>query len=255
MENKSNKKDIRFWVSEIILLAAAAFFAFGMIGYTTIALVLTGIAFLAALYKSIGHCAHRNEKTARTLKRVLTAAVCLAVAGFITVEIPIIASARTNDEPKAEYLIVLGAGVNGTEPSLSLLNRLEAARDYLNTYTDSTAIVSGGQGPGEEITEAQCMRDWLVRNGISEDRIILEPKAVSTYENISLSLKKIKEDGGDPSARVAVASSEYHLYRAKYIAHQLGADPVGVAGHTSYPVLMINYFIREAAAVCATWIM
>lgn len=249
------KKEILFWMLETLLLAAAAVFAFAMVGYSTIALLLCAIAALLVLYKILRHYSQRNARTATLLRRILTALICIAAALFIAVEIPIIASARTDKEPEADYLIVLGAGVNGTMPSLSLLNRLDAARDYLLTYTDSKAIVSGGQGRGEDISEAQCMRDWLVKSGVSEDRIIMEPEAVSTIENISFSLKKIAEDGGDPTARVAIVSSEYHLYRAKFIASELGAQPLGVAGHTSNTVLMINYFIREAAAVVSTWIM
>lgn len=246
---------MRFWVSEAVLLAAAGFFAFALVGYRTISVVLLAIALLTALYKIIRRNEHKNVKTASILRNLLTALLCIALAGFITVEIPIIAAARTDKNPKAPYLIVLGAGVNGTKPSLSLLNRLEAAREYLETYPDSIAVVSGGQGEGEHITEAQCMSDWLKQNGIAQDRIIMEAESSSTDENLRLSLKKIAENGGDPNGKVAVVSSEYHLYRAKYMARRLGAEPLGVAGSTSYPVLMINYFIREAAAVALTWIM
>ena len=242
----------RFVITEALLLLAAIFFAFALVGYRTIALVLLGVAVIVAMFRLIA--THFTEKTRKTLKAILTVCVCLGAAVLIAVEIPIVAAARTDKEPNAPYLIVLGAGVNGEEPSLSLHNRLTAALDYLEEYPDSKVVLSGAQGPGEHISEAECMRRWLTENGVSPERLIMEEKASSTYENIAFSLEKIAEDGGEAEGRVAIASSEYHLYRAKYIAAKLGTQPLGVAGRTSYPVLMLNYFIREAAAVAVLWL-
>lgn len=247
-----NREKKRFIVLEAVLLAAAAIFAFALVGYRTIALVLLAVAIIAALYRLIAVFLHgKGQKTAKIL---LTSCVVLAVTGLIAVEVPIVLSAKTDADPEASYLIVLGAGVNGETPSLSLLNRLEAAKEYLNNFPESKAILSGAQGPGEDISEAECMRRWLEENGVSPKRIVMEERARSTYENIAFSLDMIEQDGGERTGKVAIVSSEYHLYRAKYIAAELGTKPLGVAGRTSYPVLMINYFIREAAAVSVMWL-
>ena len=96
---------------------------------------------------------------------------------------------------------------------------------------------------------------WLTQNGISPDRLLLEEKSNSTETNLINSLTIISAQGGDPTGKIAVLSSEYHLYRAKFMARQLGAQPLGVAGHTSNFVLMVNYFIREAFAIVYLWIM
>lgn len=244
-----------FWLAELALLIAAACFAFALVGYTTIAMALISVAVIIALYRLISAYSKKNAKRGKRLKTVLTSLVCLGLVCFIIVEIPIVKSARTDKNPEAPYVIVLGAGVNGTVPSLSLLNRLTAAKEYLETYPEAVAIVSGGQGSGEDITEAECMRQWLLKEGIPAERIIMEDKSFSTEDNIRNSIEKIREHGGDPLGRIAIVSSEYHLYRAKYIAHGLGSEALGVAGHTSYPVLMVNYFIREALAVTYMWIM
>ncbi len=241
-----------FIITETVLLLGAVFFAFCLIGYTTLALSLGAIAVLVGLSRLI--TVKFRGRARRTLRGTLTACVVLGLTAFVAVEIPIIAAARTDKDPEAPYIIVLGAGVNGTEPSLSLVNRLTVAKEYMEEYPLSIAVVSGCQGVGEDITEAKCMHDWFVQMGISENRIIMEEKARSTYENIAFSLEKIAEDGGDASGKVAIASSEYHIYRAKYIAEELGTNPVGVAGKTSYPVLRLNYFIREAAAVAVMWL-
>lgn len=242
----------RFIITESALILAAMFFAFALVGYSTIAIALFGVASIIALFRLFS--THFGPKTQKTLKTVLTVCVCLGVAALVAVEVPIVSAARTDKEPEAPYLIVLGAGVNGEAPSLSLQNRLDAALEYLNEYPESRAVLSGAQGPGEHISEAECMRRWLTEKGIAESRLIMEENAASTAENIAFSLDKIAGDGGDATGAVAIASSEYHLYRAKYIARSLGAKPLGVAGRTSYPVLMLNYFIREAAAVAVMWL-
>ncbi len=145
-----------------------------------------------------------------------------------------------------KYVIVLGAGVNGTEPSLSLRNRLEAALDFLEKAPGAAAVLSGGQGPGEQITEAECMRRWLAARGVAPERLILETRAATTRENIEFSLALIEQREGRRPDGIAIVSSEYHLLRAKMQAKKLGvSDCAGVAARTTLPVLRVNYFIRE----------
>lgn len=255
MKKKKTMSNKWFLILEGALLLLSGFFAFALIGYICMSLVFLAAALLVGVYKLIELFSRKRPKQAQSLKTALSAAVYLALALFFAIEIPIIAAAKTDREPEVPYLIVLGAGVNGRQPSLSLLNRLNAALDYLEAYPQARAVLSGGQGPGEDISEARCMYDWLSEKGIEKNRLILEEKSSSTYENLKFSLGKIQDEGGVPSKPVALVSSEYHLYRAKYMAGQLGAEALGVAAKTTKPVLMVNYFIREAAAVLAMWIM
>ncbi len=254
IEKLKKHRNAVFWIVEAVLLIASGCFAFAVIGYITLALSLLAIAILIALYRLISVYGRKNAKSARIIRTALTSLVCLGLAFFAVIEVFVISSAHTDKDAEAPYLIVLGAGVNGTEPSLSLLERLQAAKQFLDSNPETTAIVSGGQGAGESISEAECMRRWLVENGISNNRIIMEDKSTSTYENLKNSLEIIRKYGGDTTGRVAVLSGEYHIYRAKYYAKQLGADAAGVAAHTAYPVLRTNYFIREAFAVAYMWI-
>jgi len=256
MKNKKKRLPAAlFWRAEAILMVVFAVSSRIMIGYKTIFLALLAITFLAALYRLISVYAKKNVKGAKVLKSVLTSLVCLGLAFFAVIEVIVISAAHTARDAEAPYLVVLGAGVNGTSPSLALEYRLEAAKAYLDEYPEATAVVSGGQGEGENISEAECMRSWLAKNGISEDRIIMEDKSTSTYENLKNSLEIIKNSGGDPEGKIAVLSGEYHLYRATYMARELGADAAGVAAHTGLPVLMVNYFIREAFGVAAMWLL
>ena len=166
----------------------------------------------------------------------------------------VIRSARTDKEPERDYLIVLGAAVYKDQPSLTLVRRLEGALDYLNTYPKSVAIVSGGMGPGETVTEAKAMHDWLIAHGIPEERILQEPRATSTQENLAFSFQIIRERGDEPDGHVAIVSSAYHLYRAKEMAKLQGVEAAGVAAPWGYFFVMLNYFIREAFGVTHLWV-
>ena len=217
------------------LALAGSFLIFCLVGYRFGGLFLLGLAALVPTYHFLTH---------DFLRRVLTALLAL---GFVVLSITggvIARSARGTDAPEADYLIVLGCQVNGTVPSRMLRQRLDAALDYLNTYPDSTAIVSGGQGPGEDITEAECMQTYLTAAGIDATRILLEDQATSTMENLRFSLA-LMEDG----ASAAIISNEFHLYRAGQMAQQLGLSPALIPADTEYPVLTASYFLREILAV------
>lgn len=67
-----------------------------------------------------------------------------------------------NAPVNSDYLIILGARVRGETPSLDLQYRLDVAYDYLEKSPSTKAILTGGQGKGEDITEAEAMRRYLV---------------------------------------------------------------------------------------------
>ena len=116
---------------------------------------------------------------------------------------------------------MLGAAVYGENPSITLQHRLEGAARYLEANPRTKAVVSGGQGKGEDISEAECMRRYLVEHGIDPDRILLEDRSTSTKENLAFSKAVIETDGGKVD-RVVIVSSAYHLYRATKIAEMAG---------------------------------
>ena len=156
--------------SPAVLLIIAAFFKFLMRGYDYMAYTF---AFFAALL-IIRHFAPE------ALWRGIMILVCLGLMYFCAVEIPIVKNSFTDKDCERDYLIVLGAAVHGDTPSLALQHRLEGALDYMEKYPESVAIVSGGKGQGENISEALCMYNWLTEHGISADRIIFERLLISS---------------------------------------------------------------------------
>lgn len=234
------------YIASVFFLLCAGVFKFIFVGYGVTALCLTGAAACCAFFAL---CHGRKEKGLRLLRSVVISVLILGFLLFMAAELPVLLGSRSDENTAADYVIVMGAGVNGTEPSLSLLNRLQAAERWLLDNPEGIAILSGGQGNGELITEARCMYDWLTARGIDPARLIMEPKATSSYENIKFSLELLAAHGGDPSGKVAIVSNDYHLCRIRLIAKELGCEPAAVAAKTPYLILYANYAIREAAAL------
>ncbi len=229
-----------------ILIIAGLILKFALVGYGFSALVLFGAAAVVIIMCALTARAEKS-RAARVLSRVLAFVIAAGICVFAVSEAFVIKNARTDERAYGmKYVIVLGAGVNGTEPSLSLRNRLEAALDFLEKAPGATLVLSGGQGPGEQISEAECMRRWLAARGVAPERLILETRAATTRENIEFSLALIEQREGERPEEIAIVSSEYHLLRAKMQAKKLGvSDCAGVAARTTLPVLRVNYFIRE----------
>ncbi len=221
----------------------SAVFKFALLGYGYIAAICFGCAALCIIYRF----------APKWLRRTLTALILIGAAVFAVIEIPIIKAARTDAPEGCRYIIVLGAGVNGTRPSLSLSTRLDGALEYLEANPDTLAIVSGGQGEGEDITEAECMRLYLEERGIDPERIIKEDRSTNTLENLSNSFAIIRARGDEPEG-AAVVSSMYHLYRAKLLAESLGVRVYGIAAPIGYVLVTVNYFIREGFGRIYYWV-
>ena len=191
----------------------------------------------------------------RTLLRCLLVCLIIAFVGFTILQALIFSAAHTEDA-KVDCLIILGAGLYGETPSKSLVTRLEAALEYVKDADEIPIIVSGGQGPGETITEAEAMYRYLIRNGIDEKLIWKEEESTNTRENITYSLALLEQKGIDlGNITAAVVTNEFHLYRAKHIAGTLGFNAIGVAAKTPYLYLRVFYQCREAAALLKEFLL
>lgn len=158
-------------------------------------------------------------------------------------------------EPKAdgtnEYAIVLGAKVKkGNIPSLALQYRLETALAYAIENPHVKLVVSGGQGSDEDIEEAVVMKNFLLENGITEERLIVENRSTSTYENLLFSQEILPDD----VKSITIITSDYHLKRAKVLAKKIGWDADVVAARTP-KVVEMKVRLRERAALLKTYIV
>lgn len=231
-----------------VLLLFGAFLWWLPAGFAFSGYICFGCAGVLAAYLMLPCLAKKKPKLAKVLLVMVSVflgvgVVAAAVTGALIIR------AWSKPLEACDYVVVLGAGVNGTVPSLSLRDRLDAAYDYLVTYPDAVCVVSGGQGPGEDMTEALCMYNDLTSRGIAPERVWMEDRAVNTRENLRFSLDLIEEKTGARPMEIGLVSSEYHLYRAGLFARDENVVSYGIPARTSWVSLRINYFLREIAAV------
>lgn len=144
-----------------------------------------------------------------------------------------------------DYVVVLGAHVQGETPSKALRKRLETALDYGEKNPDTMLVLTGGRGYGEDITEAECMRRWLIERGIPEERLILEDQSTSTKENLLFA----RTLTGCHQKRTGILSNDFHIYRALQLARFLGYGQAEGIAASSDMILLPHSVVREIFAL------
>lgn len=175
-------------------------------------------------------------------------AAIVAAAGFVlfvSIGAKVIGGMAWSGSADLDYVVVLGAQVKKDVPSRALRKRLEKALEYAEKNENTILILSGGQGTGEDITEAECMRRYLTEHGISGERLILEEKSTNTMENLQFSndLTQCAE------AKTGILSNNFHVYRAVRLAEKQGYhSPEGIAAKSDF-IMQAHYVVREIFAL------
>jgi len=237
-------------LTALIFAVVGLFFKLALTGYSFISYSCWAVALVIVYYWFLMKIKEKHPKIERILNKIASYFIVFFCMVFAITEGALVYGSIAPEETvETEYVIVLGAGIKGTEPSRSLTYRLKTALEYLNEYPDAVCIVSGGQGEDEEITEAECMRVWLEKEGIEPERIISEELSKNTKENIGNSLSVIEGLEGVKPEKVAVITEGFHMLRASLMLQDNGVQPVCVPAETELPILATNHYIREAFAM------
>lgn len=140
----------------------------------------------------------------------------------------------------ADYIVVLGSGIIGKKVTPLLAARIERGMELLYSNPNAVLIMSGGQGPGEDIPESVAMAAYAVGKGVDAERIIMEQKSVSTEENLLFSRKLIDKE----APKIVIVTTAYHVFRALILAKQQGLKCVGFGAKTKW-YFTLNALIRE----------
>ena len=237
------------WLICAALAGLAFVLKFCVPGYSFSALVCLCLIAILLFYTLMPMVGLRFPAFAKITTRIFTVILIIGLLVVGITEAVIIKASFGDPQEQVEYMVVLGAKVNADGPSVSLWDRICAAYTYMEAHPDVIAVVSGGQGTDEPITEAECMYRELVELGIDPKRIWIEDEAASTWENLNFTLDLIEEETGERPTKLGVLSSEYHLFRASLFADACGVDFVGIPARTSRLSQMINHFMREVAGV------
>ncbi len=249
--------EIIFMILGGVFAALFMVFLLPILGYVLNIGNIAGMIFCAFMMALLfGHKA--VQKIAHSLwqnvfgRLAVIAAAALFAAGIVYVSFltALIINADSTPPEEDSVVIVLGCQVRGDTPSLMLMQRINAAADYLNENPSAVCIVSGGKGDDEQISEAECMYSVLTKMGIGGDRIFIEDRSTNTAENIAFSKEIIEKNG--LSHNTAIVTDVFHEYRASRIVRSAGLGFGSVPAQCSW-YLVPTFYVREMIAITAVF--
>ena len=157
----------------------------------------------------------------------------------------------------ADVYIVFGCKTNGYTPTYALRRRLDHAYGLLSSHPDAVAVLSGGQGDDETVSEAESMRAYLCGLGIDEGRLLIEDRSTSTAENIRYSAALL-EKLGYGGKRLCAVSNDFHIKRillqAKHTGVVLTASPAKTnSAWKLWQNLIREYMVWTRRLVTGSW--
>ncbi|MBW8351734.1 YdcF family protein [Bacillus sp. IITD106] len=150
-----------------------------------------------------------------------------------------------------DFIIVLGSGlINDKVPPL-LASRINKAIDFYWKQAAATfppiILFSGGQGPDENLPEAEAMQKYAVEKGIPSEHTLTETRSVNTYENMLYSKQIMDSIKGDKYNSI-FTTNNFHLFRASIYAKMAGLKSQGIGSKTAF-YYWPNAMIREYIAI------
>ena len=233
--------------------------AFAVPGIRFSALFFSGLGFGILLWGFLDRMSNKHlfYRVCKSVLLVVSLAVFMVV---VSLEVLIVSyGEEDHSHLTADAVIVLGAGVNGETPSAALRSRIDAAAEYIYQHCpDGTPVVlSGGQGNGEDISEAEAMYRALIGHVQRDENaplcFLLEDRSTSTAENFAYSKKVLTDYGLDTeNAMIAVVTNDFHCYRSRLIAQREGLSTFGISAQLPWWWLSANYYLRESFALVKT---
>ena len=229
-----------------LLYFIICFLTFNIIVNFSLFFALVGIIFIAVgvLKISLGE---KNIIIKRAFK-IFNISIILILSVFIFIEACIVYSANKTVKDKPDYIMILGAGIRGRNMLLIQLQRTEKALEFIKRNPNVKVIVSGGQGKGEDISEAESMKEYLIQHGVNSENILKEEKSENTMENMKYTAEILNKVDSRPNPKIAIVTSNYHVFRAKFLARRAGLNVEGIAAPVNN-ILLPNFSIRECFAI------
>lgn len=184
----------------------------------------------------------------KVLKYIIIFIILIAII-ILGINLYIILSTKKQIIKKDDYtklsdidcIIILGAGIVEGKPSHMLEDRLlEGIKLYQNNISDKI-IMSGDHGR-KEYDEVNVMKNYAIQRGVPSENIFMDHAGFSTYESIYRARDIFK------ARKVVIVTQKYHLYRALYIANQLGIEAYGVGADPRQYVEKTYREMREILA-------
>ncbi|WP_092590065.1 SanA/YdcF family protein [Acidaminobacter hydrogenoformans] len=124
---------------------------------------------------------------------------------------------------QADCILVLGAGITPDgRPSYMLRDRLDKGIELYEAGAAPKLLLSGDNGQ-ERYDEVNAMKQYVLEHGIPKEDVFLDHAGFSTYESVYRAKAIFQVE------RAIIVTQKYHLYRALFIAKQLGLETIGIS--------------------------
>jgi uncharacterized SAM-binding protein YcdF (DUF218 family) len=158
--------------------------------------------------------------------------------------------ARIDDRDRADVVVVLGAAQYAGKPSKVLEARLRKAKTLFEQKVSDYVVTAGGRRAGDRFTEAQAGRNWLVSQGVPDDRIIEVGEGNDTLGTMVAVAAEVKRRGWSTAV---IVSDPWHSLRARTMAADHGLVAWTSPTHSG-PIVQTRetqakYILRETAAL------
>lgn len=160
--------------------------------------------------------------------------------------------ARTNEARQVDAMVVLGAAQFNGVPSQVFRARLDTAFDLYQQGYAPLIVVTGGRIYGDQYTEAESGRNYLIDRGVPPGAILMENVSHNTSASFE-GVEQLLKPRGIKS--LLLVSDGFHLYRSKMLARDAGFEAYGFAAESS-PIrhgsaTEFRYMVRETLGVLA----
>ena len=216
---------------------------------------ITSFALVVVLfYNLVSACvrlgiATRTMKTIRWVIRIGSLAWLVSFVVFVSF---CVAEAKPETGENVPYIVVLGAGVNGEEPSLILRRRLDVAVSLSQREPQAKLILCGGLGTNERISEAEAMRRYLIKQGVEEQRLIMEDLSCDTAQNLRYASELMQTLDGQTTHEAYLVTCEFHMMRSKMLAERNGIRAYAAPAKTRPQEY--HYYLREYCSMIVYFI-
>ncbi len=158
--------------------------------------------------------------------------------------------AKVDQARQADMLVVLGAAQYNGDPSAVLGARLQHALDlYQRGYAEHVVTVGGNQS-GDNYTEAEASKMWLVEHGVPEQDVIDVERGSDTLRSIRAADDVAEQHGWDTAL---IVSDPWHSLRCRTMAEDAGltawVSPTRTGPIVQSPEVARHYILRETAAM------
>lgn len=177
------------------------------------------------------------------IKKLIKLAIKVFLAIAILLEVFVIINNNKRPQGSPNYVIVPGARCKNEEPMLALKYRLDAAYEYYVIHDGVKIITTGAESEGENISEAEAAKRYLVSLGANPDDIITEEHSKNTIENLEFATDMIGKN-----EKYLIVSNGFHMFRLDLISKYLGIDHELYSAKTPADILVKNY-LQEVASI------